>query len=92
MAADAAPKEIAGLGGGVFNAFDSLAGITTPIIIGYLIDTTGGFGLALVFMGVSAVMAVASHLVIVRDIRRLGLEDLDLAAGPSRVEATEPTR
>ncbi len=46
VVADTAPKEIAGLSGGVFNTFGSLAAITTPIVIGYLVKTQGSFDLA----------------------------------------------
>ncbi|MCP2164281.1 MFS transporter [Goodfellowiella coeruleoviolacea] len=77
VVADTSPKEIAGLSGGLFNTFGSLAAITTPIIIGYIINSTGSFELALVFVGASAVMAVVSYLVIVRGITRLDISDLD---------------
>ncbi|MGW7518130.1 MFS transporter [Streptomyces sp. NPDC054796] len=75
--ADISPRQIAGLAGGVFNAFGAVAGIVTPIVIGYLIDATGSFDLALVFVGACAAMAVVSYLVIVKDIVRLDLEDID---------------
>ena len=73
---DVSPKRIAGLADGQFNAFGNFAGIVTPIVIGYIVDATGSFALALVFVGACAVMAVVSYLVIVRDIRRLDLADL----------------
>lgn len=75
--ADISPKQIAGLAGGVFNSFGAVAGIVTPIVIGYLIDTTGSFELALVFVSACAAMAVVSYLFIVKDIKRLDLEDID---------------
>jgi MFS transporter, ACS family, glucarate transporter len=73
---DIAPKQITGLSGSLFNAFGALAGIVTPIVIGYLIDSTGSFNLALVFVGACAALAAVSYLVIVPDIRRLELADL----------------
>ncbi|WP_019545990.1 MFS transporter [Streptomyces sulphureus] len=75
--ADISPRQIAGLAGGVFNAFGALAGIVTPIVIGYLIDATGSFDLALLFVGACAAMAVVSYLVIVRKIERMDLDDID---------------
>lgn len=79
--ADTAPKQVAGLSGGVFNTFGSLAAITTPIIIGYLIELRGGdFNLALIYVGASAIMAVLSYLLIVGPIRRLDFAGLDEAA------------
>jgi ACS family glucarate transporter-like MFS transporter len=70
---DLAPKQIAGLAGGVFNTFGALAGIVTPLVIGYILDTTGSFDLALAFVSACAAMAVVSYLVIVRDIKRVEL-------------------
>ena len=35
--ADTSPKELIGLNGGLFNLFGNIAGITTPIVIGYLV-------------------------------------------------------
>jgi ACS family glucarate transporter-like MFS transporter len=56
--------------------FGNISSITTPIVIGYLIQTTGSFDLALVFVGVNAVVAVLSYLVIVGEIKRLELKSM----------------
>ncbi|MFC5801045.1 MFS transporter [Streptomyces formicae] len=77
--ADVSPKEIAGLAGGVFNTFGAVAGIVTPLVIGYIIDATGSFDLALAFVSVCAAMAVVSYVVIVKDIERLDLAELESA-------------
>ncbi|MGY0021805.1 MFS transporter [Streptomyces sp. cg35] len=79
---DVAPKQIAGLAGGVFNAFGAVAGIVTPLVVGYLIDATGSFDLALAFVSVCAALAVVSYAVIVKDIRRLDLDELESADAP----------
>ena len=71
---DACPREIAGLSGGLFNMFGNISSITTPIVIGYIIQTTGSFDGALVFVGINAVLAVLSYLVIVGEIKRLELK------------------
>lgn len=86
---DVAPKEIAGLAGGVFNAFGAVAGIVTPLVVGYLIDATGSFDLALAFVSVCAALAVVSYVFIVKDIRRLHLDDLQgaVAAGAEGVKS-----
>jgi MFS transporter, ACS family, glucarate transporter len=70
---DTAPREIAGLSGGVFNTFGNVSAITTPIIIGYIIQRTGSFDGALVFVGANAIVALLAYLVIVGEIRRLEL-------------------
>jgi MFS transporter, ACS family, glucarate transporter len=71
--ADCSPKEIGGLSGGLFNTFGNISGITTPIIIGYIIGSTGSFNGALVFVGLNAVVAMISYLFIVGDIKRVEL-------------------
>ncbi|MFQ6396438.1 MFS transporter [Nocardia sp. KC 131] len=79
---DASPKEISGLGGGVFNTFGAVAAITTPIIIGYLVDATGSYDWALVFVGGCAIATVISYVFVVGPIKRLHLADMEAAAGP----------
>ncbi|HEY5213006.1 MAG TPA: MFS transporter [Acidobacteriaceae bacterium] len=69
--ADTSPKELIGLNGGVFNLFGNIAGITTPIVIGYLVKKTGSFDDALIFVGSAALLAIFSYLVIVGEIKRL---------------------
>lgn len=70
---DCAPKEITGLAGGVFNMCGNLSSISTPIIIGYIIQTSGSFNGALIFVGANALVAALSYLVIVGDIKRMVL-------------------
>jgi ACS family glucarate transporter-like MFS transporter len=71
---DTCPKEIAGLSGGLFNMFGNISSITTPIIIGYIIQSTGSFNGALVFVGANALVAVVSYLVVVGEIKRVQLK------------------
>ena len=75
VVADTAPKQIVGLSGGLFNMFGNVAGITTPIVIGYIVKETGSFSGALVFVGVNALITVISYLVIVKEIKRVELKD-----------------
>ncbi|PQV47988.1 MFS transporter [Paraburkholderia sp. BL21I4N1] len=73
VVADTSPKEALGLSGAIFNMFGNVAGIVTPIVIGYLVAKTGSFNGALVFVGVNALLTVFSYLVIVKDIQRVEL-------------------
>jgi ACS family glucarate transporter-like MFS transporter len=72
--ADVAPKKLAGLSGGVFNMFGNVAGIVTPIVVGYIVGTTGSFDLALVFVGAHCLLTIVAFLVVVGPIRRLELD------------------
>jgi ACS family glucarate transporter-like MFS transporter len=76
VVSDTVPKQIAGLSGGLFNTFGNLSSITTPIVIGYIVHTTGTFDGALVFVGANAVIATFSYLVITGEIKRLELKPL----------------
>ena len=71
--ADTAPREIAGLSGGLFNMFGNISSITTPIVIGYIIQGTGSFDGALLFIAANALVAIVSYLVVVGEIRRFHL-------------------
>lgn len=71
--ADVAPKQLAGLSGGVFNMFGNVAGIVTPIVVGYIVAATGSFDLALVFVGAHCLLTIFAFTVIVGPIRRLAL-------------------
>jgi ACS family glucarate transporter-like MFS transporter len=53
--------------------FGNISSITTPIIIGYIIQGTGSFNGALIFIAANSLVAVLSYLVIVGEIRRIEL-------------------
>ncbi|MCU5772621.1 MFS transporter [Erwiniaceae bacterium BAC15a-03b] len=71
---DAAPKEMAGMAGGLFNMCGNISGIIAPVVIGYIVKATGHFEWALVFVAVHALLAIFSYLVIVGPIKRLELK------------------
>jgi len=73
VVADTAPKELIGTTGGVFNAFGNTAGIVTPVVIGYLLQSTGNFESALVYVGAHGLVAVASYWLLVGRIQRFTL-------------------
>ena len=70
---DASPKEMVGLSGGIFNFAGNLASIVTPIVIGYILETTGSFNGALIFVGSMGLLGAMSYLFIVGEIKRLEL-------------------
>ena len=69
--ADTSPRNLIGVNGGLFNLFGNLSSISTPIVIGFLVQRTGNFNLALIFVAATALMAIVSYLFVVGDIRRL---------------------
>lgn len=74
VVSDTSPKESAGLCGGMFNTFGNIAGITTPIIIGYIVQGTKSFNGALVFVAANALGAIICYLLVVGEIKRVELK------------------
>jgi len=70
---DTSPKAVTGLCGGLFNTFGNVAGITTPIAIGYILKETGSFNWALVYVSAHAALAIASYVLVVGEIKRVEL-------------------
>lgn len=79
--ADTSPKPLIGVNGGLFNLIGNLAGITTPIIIGYIVKRTGSFHDALIFVVATALMAIVAYLPIVGEIKRVDLKLPEPASG-----------
>lgn len=80
VVADTAPREMVGLTGGVFNALGNTAGIVTPVVIGYLLHSSGSFNSALLYVSAHGLLAAFAYLFIVGRIRRLHMTDLDSPA------------
>lgn len=68
---DVAPKELIGMTAGIFNFSANLAGIVTPLVIGYTYQRTGSFVGPLAYIAVVALVGAFSYSVILGDIRRL---------------------
>ena len=68
---DVAPRDCAGLSGGIFNMFGNLSSILTPIVIGYILLRTGSFDLVLGIVAGAALVAALCYLLLVGEIRRL---------------------
>jgi ACS family D-galactonate transporter-like MFS transporter len=68
---DVAPKRLIGLTGGVFNLCANLAGIVTPLVIGFVVAATGSFAWALAFIALMAVLGALSYIFILGDVRRV---------------------
>jgi ACS family D-galactonate transporter-like MFS transporter len=71
---DVAPKRLIGLTGGVFNLCANLAGIVTPLVVGFVVAATGSFAWALAFIAVVALLGAFSYIFILGDVRRVEFE------------------
>ena len=74
VVSDTSPKEMLGFAGGMFNFIGSISAVTTPIAIGYIVQRTGSFHNALVFVAANALGTVLSYLLIVGEIKRVELK------------------
>jgi ACS family glucarate transporter-like MFS transporter len=81
VVSDTSPKEAGGLSGAVFNTFGNVAGITTPIVIGYILQATGSFAGALIYIGANAAAAIFCYLVIVGPIKRFHFKETPVQPG-----------
>jgi ACS family glucarate transporter-like MFS transporter len=74
VVSDTSPRQAPGLNAGLFNTFGNVAGITTPIAIGYIVKASGGsFSGALVFVALNALAALVCYLFVVGRIERVEL-------------------
>jgi ACS family glucarate transporter-like MFS transporter len=62
LVSDTAPKQITGMAGGLFNMFGNISGIITPVIIGYIVQTTGSFEGALYVVAGHALLGALAFL------------------------------
>ncbi|HFI5669466.1 TPA: MFS transporter [Klebsiella michiganensis] len=73
LISDIAAKGLGGLTGGLFNFCANLAGILTPLIIGFIVAASGNFFYALIYIGGAALLGVAAYVFILGDVKRIEL-------------------
>jgi ACS family D-galactonate transporter-like MFS transporter len=74
LISDVAPKPLIGLTGGLFNLCANLAGIVTPLVVGFVVAATGSFYGALAYIGVLGLVGAAAYIFIVGDVRRVEID------------------
>lgn len=70
---DTSPREMVGMNGALFNLCGNMAGVTTPLIIGTIVERTHSYNGALIFVGAIAFCAIVAYGPIVGEIKRLEL-------------------
>lgn len=71
LISDVAPRHLMGLTGGIFNFAANLAGVLTPLVVGWVVARTGSFHLALAYVGAAALLGAGSYLFLLGEVRRL---------------------
>jgi ACS family D-galactonate transporter-like MFS transporter len=74
LISDIAPKQFIGLTGGVFNLCANLAGIVTPLVVGFILAATGSFYGALAFIGALALIGAGAYIFIVGEVVRVEID------------------
>jgi ACS family D-galactonate transporter-like MFS transporter len=68
-----APVSMMGLTGGIFNFAANLAGILTPLVIGFILGATGSFYWALAYVGAMAMIGALSYIFLLGQVERIQL-------------------
>lgn len=72
LISEVAPRRLIGITAGLFNFCTNLAGIITPIVIGFVVAVTGSFFGGLAFIGVMALVGAFSYIFVLGEVRRVG--------------------
>jgi MFS transporter, ACS family, glucarate transporter len=73
VVSDTSPKGMIGMNGALFNLFGNMAGVTTPLIIGAIVERTHSYNGALAFISVIAFCVILSYGPLVGEIKRIEL-------------------
>ena len=71
---EVAPRQYVGLSGGITSLAANLAAISTPIVIGYILQATGSFYWALNFMAIVSLCGALSYSVLLGRLHRIEME------------------
>lgn len=75
LISDMAPNGLGGLTAGLFNFCANLAGILTPLVIGFIVAVSGSFFYALIYIGGAALLGVVAYVFILGDVKRIELTE-----------------
>jgi MFS transporter, ACS family, D-galactonate transporter len=71
--AEVAPRSMMGTTGGIINFTGHIAGIVTPILIGYILRATGSFEWVLAYVSLAGLVGALSYTVVIGPIHRIEL-------------------
>jgi MFS transporter, ACS family, D-galactonate transporter len=71
---DIAPAKYFGLTGGVFNLCANLAGIVTPLAVGFIVAATGSFVWALALIGTLALVGAFAYIFVLGEVKRVEID------------------
>jgi ACS family D-galactonate transporter-like MFS transporter len=74
VVSEVAPRQYVGLTSGITSLAANLAGITTPLVIGYILKETGSFFWALNFIGALGVLGSLSYAFFLGPLKRIEMD------------------
>jgi ACS family D-galactonate transporter-like MFS transporter len=69
--AEVAPRNLMGMCGGIINFTGQLAGIVTPIVIGFILRETGSFESVLAYVSIAGIVGALSYTVMLGRVHRI---------------------
>jgi ACS family D-galactonate transporter-like MFS transporter len=74
LLSDVAPEEMLGLTGGLFNFCANLAGIVTPLVIGFAVGATGSFYGGLAYVAALGIVGALAYIFVLGDVKRVAID------------------
>ena len=74
LLSDIAPRGLVGTLGGMLYCVANTGGLLVPIIVGYSVDWTGGYNVALGYVSVVALMGVLAYLFLLGPVYRIEIK------------------
>ena len=70
---DIAPRGAIGLAGGLLTFFANLGSVLSPLVVGFIVQRSGGFGLGIVYISLVSAVGAAAYLLVLGKVRRIVL-------------------
>ena len=68
-------KGLLGISGGLLNFFANIGSATSPMIVGFIVQGTGGFNMALAYVSFVSICGICAYLFVLTTVERIVLVD-----------------
>jgi MFS transporter, ACS family, D-galactonate transporter len=75
LLSDIAPKDLLGISGGLLNFIANIGSATSPMIVGFIVQGTGGFNMALAYVSLVSVCGICAYLFVLTKVERIVLDE-----------------
>lgn len=75
LLSDVAPRQMIGVTGGLYNLSSNLGGVVTPMLVGFIVEATASYDLALVFVTSIAFVGLVAYALIVGSPYRIEIDE-----------------